>query len=294
MWHSRWHKFVNDLGVLSVFLLLFKVGSAPATSDRSSLNYNNYNGSIKQLRFHDFEPRQQLTRLVREGKEAAGEQEAGREARGFHFNASGQDVNVELEFIVPFVRVPVKRSIKLAREAVQSVLNLQKGALLNTAVIVVAGAIIASIVRLVLAPIVFTSLANNYAGYLALISLFPFIVRSLTQVLESQLDEHNIDVSVCAQRAICQYLQHNAAQAHRLDAGFSLSNAARLLHLMANSPWTDSLLNGTAVFSAIDVARSSRNCHQVYRSCSWPQLQGNILQRSWPNVLQYFNGRLFL
>ncbi|XP_060649531.1 uncharacterized protein LOC132786846 isoform X2 [Drosophila nasuta] len=119
-------------------------------------------------------------------------------------------------------------------------------------------------------------------------------MRSLTQVLESQLDEHNIDVSVCAQRAICQYLQHNAAQAHRLDTGFSLSNAARLLHLMANSPWTDSLLNGTAVFSAIDVARSSRNCNQVYRSCSWPQLQGNILQRSWPNVLQYFNGRLFL
>ncbi|XP_062124814.1 uncharacterized protein LOC133837916 isoform X2 [Drosophila sulfurigaster albostrigata] len=215
MWHSRWHKFVNDLGVLSVFLLLFKVGSAPATSDSSSLNYNNYNGSIKQLRFHDFEPRQQLTRLVREGEEDAGEQEAGREARGFHFNASGQDVNVELEFIVPFVRVPVKRSIKLAREAVQSVLNLQKGALLNTAVIVVAGAIIAGIVRLVLAPIVFTSLANNYAGYVAKeYEESSKSMRSLTQVLESQLDEHNIDVSVCAQRAICQYLQHNAAQAH--------------------------------------------------------------------------------
>lgn len=51
-------------------------------------------------------------------------------------------------------------------------------------------------------------------------------VRSLTQVLESQLDEHNIDVSVCAQRAVCQYLQHNAAQS-------SLSSSARILNVLA-------------------------------------------------------------
>ncbi|KAH8388607.1 hypothetical protein KR093_011141 [Drosophila rubida] len=280
MWHSRWHKFVNELAVLCVFVLLFTVDSA-AASDSGGINYNNYNASIKQLRFHDFEPRQQLARQLRD------EKGAGREARGFHFNANGEDVNVELEFIIPFVRVPVRRSIKLARDAVLSVLNLQKAALLNTAVIVVAGAIMAGIVRLVLAPIVFTSMANSYAGYSAK------EYNDLTQVMESQLDEHNIDVSVCAQRAICQYLQHNAAQLHRLDAGVSLPGGARFLHLMANSRWTDSLLNGTAVFSAIDVARNSRNCNQVYRSCSWSQLQGNIFQRSWPNVLQYFNGHLF-
>ncbi|KAH8310437.1 hypothetical protein KR044_001351 [Drosophila immigrans] len=284
MWHSRWHKFVNDSQVLSVFLLLFSVGSAAAASDSASVNYNNYNASIKQLRFHDFEPRQQLSRLLRQ------EKGAGREARGFHFNASGEDVNVELEFIIPFVRVPVRRSMKLARDAVLSVLNLQKGALLNTAVIVVAGAIIAGIVRLVLAPIVFTSMAHNYAGYSGKEydeSSKSSNMRRLTQVLESQLDEHNIDVSICAQRAICQYLQHNAAQLQPHDAGFSLASAA-------SSRWTDALLNGTAVFSAIDVARNSRNCNQVYRSCSWSQLQDNIMPTSWPNVLQYFNGRLFL
>lgn len=55
-------------------------------------------------------------------------------------------------------------------------------------------------------------------------------VRSLTQVLESQLDEHNIDVSVCAQRAICQYLQHNAAQLQRQP---SLTSSARILHVLA-------------------------------------------------------------
>lgn len=150
-------------------VLMLGSANSDATSDVSSLNYesdygynNNYNTSMKVLRFHDFEPRPQVARLV---EDEAGDEAGGREARGFHFNASGEDVHVDLEFIVPFVKIPVKRSMQLARDAVMSVLNLQKGALLNTAVIVVAGAIIAGIVRLVLAPIVFTSMANNYAGY---------------------------------------------------------------------------------------------------------------------------------
>ncbi|XP_034488580.1 uncharacterized protein LOC117792516 [Drosophila innubila] len=284
--------------------LALALGSAEsdAASDISSLNYkneynynNNYNASMKVLRFHDFEPRQQVARLFADG---ARDKEAGREARGFHFDATGDDVHVELEFIVPFVKIPVKRSINFARDAVKSVLNLQKGALLNTAVIVVAGAIIAGIVRLVLAPIVFTSMANNYAGYNAKeydesVKSKNHIsrgMRSVTQVLESQLDEHNIDVSVCAQRAICQYLQHNAAQLQRHEARLTSSNTARLINTLTNSRWTDSLLNGTAVFNAIDVARNSRNCNHIYRSCSWPQLQGGGFQRSWPSVLQYFNG----
>lgn len=138
-------------------------------------SYSDYyynNASMKLLRFHDFEPRQQqIARMV---EEESGEQEEpeelqeiqtedGRQARGFHFNALGDDVNVELEFIIPFIRVPVRRSMKLARDALQNLLNLHTGALLNTAVIVAAGAIIAAIVRLVLAPMVFTSMLN--AGY---------------------------------------------------------------------------------------------------------------------------------
>ncbi|KAL7731188.1 hypothetical protein ACLKA6_014379 [Drosophila palustris] len=300
MWHSRWHNFIHNLGLMFVVLVL---GSeqTDAGSDISSLNFNdnyyknnNHNASTKMLRFHDFEPRRQVARLA---KDVAAEQGAGREARGFHFDATDGDVNVEMEFIVPFVKVPVKRSIKFARDAAMSVLNLQKGALLNTAVIVVAGAIIAGIVRLVLAPIVFTSMASNYAGYNA--KEYDETVksgrgmRSLSQVLESQLDEHNIDVSVCAQRAICHYLQHNAAQLQRHDARLTLPNTARLIDTLTNSRWTDSLLNGTAVFNAIDVARSSGNCNHIYRSCSWPQLQGGVLQKSWPSVLQYFNGHLF-
>ncbi|KAH8417894.1 hypothetical protein KR222_007853, partial [Zaprionus bogoriensis] len=248
-------------------------------------SYSDYyynNASAKLLRFHDFEPRQQIARMA---QPETGEEEARREARGFHFNALGGDVNVELEFIVPFVRIPVRRSMKLARDAVQNLLNLHTGALLNTAVIVAAGAVIATIVRLVLAPMVFTSMvANGYGGYLGKHTLD----EALTQVLESQLDEHNIDVAVCAQRAICQYLQHNAAQLQRQP---SSNNSVRIIHVLANSRWTDSLLNGTAVFNAIDAARSSRSCLHAYRSCSWPRLShGGVWQRAWPNLLQLLGG----
>ncbi|XP_064552887.1 uncharacterized protein LOC135438490 [Drosophila montana] len=277
------HSVALCLVLLSVFLLLAHEHSVAGSS---ASNYNDYyynNASVRQLRFHNFEPR------LKEDREERGE----REARGFHFSASGEDVSVEMEFIVPFVKVPAKRSMQLARDAVQGLLNLRTGALLNTAVIVAAGAIIAGIVRLVLAPLVFTSI-NNAQGYgysgkqyeeqPTDSNTISRGMRSLTQVLESQLDEHSIDVSSCAQRAICHYLQHNAAQSQRLN--LSPSNAARLIDVLANSRWLDSYLNGTAVFSAIDAARSSRNCDQIYSSCSWPQLSRSPSFRF--NVVQNF------
>ncbi|XP_070063732.1 uncharacterized protein [Drosophila virilis] len=284
------HSVALCLVLLSVYLQLAHEHSVAGSS---AANYNDYyynNASVRQLRFHDFEPR------LKEDDEERGE----REARGFHFSASGEDVSVEMEFIVPFVKVPAKRSMQLARDAVQGLLNLRTGALLNTAVIVAAGAIIAGIVRLVLAPLVFTSI-NNAQGYgysgkqyeeqPTGSNTISRGMRSLTQVLESQLDEHSIDVSSCAQRAICHYLQHNAARSQRLN--LSPSSAATLINVLANSRWLDTYLNGTAVFSAIDVARSSRNCGQIYSSCSWPQLSDSILQKSWPNMLHFVNGYLF-
>lgn len=163
MRHSRWHIIVYVVAYMGILLLC-----GVAAGSYSDYYYNN--ASMKLLRFHDFEPRQQqIARMV---EEESGEQEEpeenmqseeGRQARGFHFNALGDDVNVELEFIIPFIRVPVRRSMKLARDALQNLLNLHTGALVNTAVIVAAGAIIATIVRLVLAPMVFTSMLN--AGY---------------------------------------------------------------------------------------------------------------------------------
>lgn len=171
MRHSRWHEFVYVVAWMGLILPLLIV-------ETGSYSYDNYynNASMKQLRFHDFEPRQQ--QMARMAEVGSGEQEMPtqsesktaeeRQARGFHFNALGDDVNVEMEFIIPFIRVPVRRSMKLARDALQNLLNLHTGALLNTAVIVAAGAIIAAIVRLVLAPMVFTSMLNagGYGGYL--------------------------------------------------------------------------------------------------------------------------------
>lgn len=171
MRHSRWHIIVYVVAWMGILLLC-----GVAAGSYSDYYYNN--ASMKLLRFHDFEPRQQqIARMV---EEESGEQEEpekpeemqseeGRQARGFHFNALGDDVNVELEFIIPFIRVPVRRSMKLARDALQNLLNLHTGALVNTAVIVAAGAIIATIVRLVLAPMVFTSMLNvgyGAGGYL--------------------------------------------------------------------------------------------------------------------------------
>ncbi|XP_022214646.2 uncharacterized protein LOC111069063 [Drosophila obscura] len=251
------------VGLLTVFLLLGYCGE--------SVNGDFYgNASARLLRFRDFEPRQPGDFHLGEAFAEERDSGVGRQGRGFHFQASDEDVSVELEFIVPFVRVPVKRSMSLARDAVQNLLNLRTGTLLNTAVVVAAGAVIAAVVRLLLAPLVVTSLGNGN-GYSYKSDHTTRGMRSLTNVVESHLEEHNIDMSACVQRYICQYLQHNIS-----------SSYARLLHLLASSPWLESLTRGTAVVHAIQTAHSSgsRTCGSTYARCRLPTL-GKPQNSSW-------------
>ncbi|XP_039232020.1 uncharacterized protein LOC120321910 [Drosophila yakuba] len=288
-------RIFHVLGIMALFPQFAFFGESV---DGSELSYGDFygNASARMLRFRDFEPRQHAGRMDVELELDAGEN-AGqdREGRGFHFHASGEDVSVELEFIVPFLKVPVKRSMHLARNAVQNLLNLRTGALVNTAVVVAAGAVIAAVVRLLLAPLVITSLGNGY-GYKSApdrggkfkwnlnllvditIHILCGTVRRLTDVVESQLEEHNIDVSVCVQRMICQYLQQN------LSSGYD-----RALNVLTSSSWLHSIVDGTAVYHAIQSARSSRSCNHTYRSCKWPN-QLNWKSGSLPRVPEFFNG----
>ncbi|XP_016980203.1 uncharacterized protein LOC108045398 [Drosophila rhopaloa] len=269
MWLVR---IIHLLGIMALFPLLGYFGESV---DGSDLSYGDYygNASARMLRFRDFEPRQQSGRmdLSLEERENPGLE---REGRGFHFHASGEDVSVELEFIVPFLKVPVQRSMNLARDAIQNILNLRTGAIINTAVVVAAGTVIAAVVRLLIAPLVITSIGNGY-GYK---SDSDRGMRRLTDVVESQLEEHNIDMSVCVQRIICQYLQRN------LSSGY-----ARALNVLASSPWLQSFADGTAVFHAIQSARSSRSCTHTYHSCRWPN-HFNWKSGDLPQVLKFFNG----
>ncbi|XP_016950989.1 uncharacterized protein LOC108025190 [Drosophila biarmipes] len=269
MWLVR---ILHWLGVGALLPLLASSGERVAGSD---LSYGDFygNASARMLRFRDFEPRQQGGRAeLPLGQDGSPQLE--REARGFHFHASGEDVSVELEFIVPFLKVPVKRSMGLARDALQGILNLRTGALINTAVVVAAGAVIAAVVRLLIAPLVITSVAGGY-GYK---SEPDRGMRRLTDVVESQLEEHNIDASICVQRMICQYLQQNVS-----------SGCARALNVLTSSPWLHSFMDGTAVFQAIQSARSNRSCTHTYSSCKWPS-HLNWKTGGLPQVLRIFNG----
>lgn len=153
------------LGIMALLLPLGNFGESVEGGDLMDPVYGDFYGNAstpRLLRFRDFEPRESRNVvLISEEDPLPGLE---REGRGFHLHASGEDVSVELEFIVPFLKVPVKRSMNLARDAVQNLLNLRTGAILNTAVVVAAGAVIAAVVRLLLAPLAITSLGNGY-GY---------------------------------------------------------------------------------------------------------------------------------
>lgn len=82
-----------------------------------------------------------------------------RKPRGFQFHADDRDFSIEMEFVVPFVRIPIERSMSVTQTAFRNLLNLNFQSLLTTGAIVAIGGIFSIILK-----VIFTQFAylSNY------------------------------------------------------------------------------------------------------------------------------------
>lgn len=139
-------KFYNILFISLLFLLQFNFY---AFHTNLKQRFYTNTSATNSFRFRDFEPRYTARsdvdlkplihdRLLRN---------IARKPRGFQFHADDEDVNVELEFIIPFIRIPIERSMTVTQTAFRSLFNLNLHSLLTTGAIVAVGGIFAIILK---------------------------------------------------------------------------------------------------------------------------------------------------
>ncbi|XP_046806160.1 uncharacterized protein LOC111677323 [Lucilia cuprina] len=274
---KRYFKFKNSLLVTLFFILKFKNYEC-----KTNLNQRFYTNTstMTSFRFRDFEPRYAIKtdtelnpvlfdRLVRNI----------RKPRGFQFHADDRDFNVELEFIVPFVRIPIERGMTLTKTAFRSLFNLNLQSLLTTGGIVAVGGIFALILKSVFSQFVYISdyrkTSRNEDAYQSDSIQFSDLnsgnfsesvlnMNKIASTMESKLQENNINISHCIQRSLCNYAQQNFCNSNSMSEGLP-----RILDGVFSLDLVHNYLSGTAIKDALDSAKEGVDCVEIYANCNW-------------------------
>ncbi|XP_037823834.1 uncharacterized protein LOC119612172 [Lucilia sericata] len=273
----RYFKFKNILFLILFFILKFK--NYECNTNLNQRFYTNAS-AMTTFRFRDFEPRYAMKtdaylkpvlfdRLVRNI----------RKPRGFQFHADDRDFNVELEFIVPFIRIPIERGMTLTQTAFRSLFNLNLQSLLTTGGIVAVGGIFALILKSVFSQFVYISdyrktSRNEDANQPDSIQFSKFYsgnssenvlnINKFASIMESKLQENNINISHCIQRSLCNYAQQNFCNNNSVSGGLP-----RILDGVFSLDLVRNYLSGTAIKDALDSAKEGVDCVEVYANCNW-------------------------
>ncbi|XP_065360781.1 uncharacterized protein LOC135954523 [Calliphora vicina] len=245
--------------------------------------------AMNLFRFRDFEPRYAMKtdtdikpilfdRLVRNI----------RKPRGFQFHADDRDFNVELEFIIPFIRIPIERSMTVTQTAFRSLFNLNFQSLLTTGAIVAIGGIFAIILKGVFSQFVYISdyrkTSRNEDANQPDSMLFPQFysgnvsenipnINKFATIMESKLQENNININHCIQRSLCSYAQQNFCSNNPGSGGLS-----RIMDGVFSLDLVHNYLSGTAIKDALDSAKNGDNCLEIYSDCNWSLPMQSIMK----------------
>ncbi|CAD6992205.1 unnamed protein product [Ceratitis capitata] len=273
---------------------------------------------VHSFRFHDFEPRsiseytwtaastrtKMSPKVDLEAKAINGEESESvlsenekRNARGIHFEADGRDLSINLEFIVPFLRIPIARSVAFTQTAFRKLTDLNSGTLLLSSGFAILGALIASVVKTAILPSFYgygykkTSRATGFLDDLNIGSNAPIFKEGLNvfENLEKSLLANNINITSCAQRVICSYV-HRATTDVRAGLG---TPSDRIIDGLVGLESLKVYLNGTALRDAIEsgLMQDTSQCEQTYRNCEWPKIQN----KAWKlavDLMSHYIGRL--
>ncbi|XP_073820081.1 uncharacterized protein [Musca autumnalis] len=247
--------------------------------------YATNTNSSNVLRFRDFEPRS-YAKMDMDIKASSSKRNpsatspklsdkllADRKSRGFQFHADGKDVSIELEFIVPFVRIPIERSMSVAKSSLRSLFNLNISSILTTGAVVAVGGIFAILLKFLFSP--FTVM--EFPGYNKNL-IYPTDpnTQNIISIVESKLHENNIDLSVCLQKSICDYVRKSSTA--------SAGSMGKVIDGVLSLDSIRNIMTGTAVNYAVDVARSGEDCTDRFFNCKW---NPSLAKKAFVNVVSF-------
>ncbi|XP_055589438.1 uncharacterized protein LOC129741714 [Uranotaenia lowii] len=215
--------------------------------------------------------------LIRSTRSNGGQQ--AREPKFISFQTKDNNIEVEIDFAIPFLTIPVKRSIDGVMSSVLQgtpLINVNLGALILAGVLTLGGALVGAVAKLFRDHSFMTPLgpmgimrSDMDTGSGAASSSDEdkekfAMLSTLLEAVDKSLQKYDIDSTACTQRAICWYVKEamnnvSAKRASRMDM---------VLNGLSSADWAMKFTKGTAVEDAIQVGRKNLNCGQAFPGCT--------------------------
>ncbi|XP_066262505.1 uncharacterized protein [Euwallacea similis] len=185
-----------------------------------------------------------------------------RHSRLINFNADG-DLQLDLDFNVPFLTLPIKRSMDMAKT---SLVNFNVGAILLAGVIIFGAAVALPVILMFfnkkgLVPA--ENPLNIMYGRIGAQKSEDSRLWNYLNAIDTSLLENNIDLTSCSQRFACWMVKKSTQNVTRGKG----SSSEKILDGLANSKWIQEYALNPLFKEAIINGIEDKNCTAIYARC---------------------------
>ncbi|XP_050087813.1 uncharacterized protein LOC126572500 [Anopheles aquasalis] len=228
------------------------------------------------------------TTTVRPKRQAHRASKLAREPRFISFQTRDSSIEVEMNFAIPFMSIPVRKSMNGVMDSVLKgtpLVNVNIGAVAVAGVLTLGGALIGAAARTFsngtqsFWPTMLTAGGWRQAGQRAAESEQQdkansdgrrrsveeeHFVWTLLGSLDRTMEQYDIDTVACVQRIVCWYVR----EATVAVAEGRASKLELAVEGLSRADWLDSLTISTAIQRAVQVGRQQTSCEKTFNNCA--------------------------
>uniref|UniRef100_A0A182QVB2 DUF4781 domain-containing protein n=1 Tax=Anopheles farauti TaxID=69004 RepID=A0A182QVB2_9DIPT len=209
-----------------------------------------------------------------------------REPRFISFETKDNNIEVEIDFAIPFLSIPIKRSVNGVMSSVLKgtpLLNVNLGAVAVAGALTIGGALVGALTR------TFANSTGTGSLIMPWTSLLPLagplrdteraeskprqdeegatdsLLWTLLGSLDRTMERYDIDTVACTQRTICWYVK----EATVAVAEGKASSVDTIVEGLSRADWMGRFITGTAIEQAIQAGRQRHtSCEKTFPDCA--------------------------
>uniref|UniRef100_A0A182VX61 Transmembrane protein n=1 Tax=Anopheles minimus TaxID=112268 RepID=A0A182VX61_9DIPT len=221
-----------------------------------------------------------------------------REPRFISFETKDNSIEVEVNFAIPFLSIPIQKSMDGVMSSVLKgtpLLNVNLGAVAVAGVLTVGGALVGAAVR----TFSNSSTALPWSSLLSLDGLRQSpgrteskprqkqeganqrnedddnLLWTLLGSLDRTMEGYDIDTVACIQRTVCWYVK----EATIAVAESKATSVDTIVEGLSRADWLSPFISGTAIEQAIQTARKERSsCEKSFPSCAITSFMKHVVR----------------
>uniref|UniRef100_A0A182PXT4 DUF4781 domain-containing protein n=1 Tax=Anopheles epiroticus TaxID=199890 RepID=A0A182PXT4_9DIPT len=200
-----------------------------------------------------------------------------REPRFISFETKDNSIEVEIDFAIPFLSIPVQKSVNGVMSSVLKgtpLLNVNLGAVAVAGALTVGGALVGAVARTfsnssTTSTLPWSSLLSLGGPRRAEISQRSAedgnVLWTLLDALDRTMEDYDIDTVACAQRTICWYVK----EANVAVAEGRATSIDTVVEGLSRADWLGGFITGTSIEQAIQAGRERKtSCEKLFPDCA--------------------------